>query len=463
MLDSRPIPLTGGRSPARIVVVGGGAAGVLTAAALARQADGGSVEIRVIERESCCGPGLAYGKAEPAHLLNNTANRMSAYQDDPDHLLRWCAERGIAAERGSFLPRPTYGRYLSSVLGSAGETPGVTVVRVRGEVVRVGDESGRASVELSCGWSVPGETVVLALGNPPPHPQPVRGTVLGGQRYVADPWAPRALDAVIADDRVLLLGTGLTMVDVALSLAARHPGIRMVAASRHALLPRPHAQVPFPVADGVAPEEPGLRPLVRAVVRQIRAAEAAGRDWRGVVDGIRPQIGDLWEGLSYEDRDRFVRHLARRWEVHRHRMAPAVAERIDRMRASGQLVVRSGLPEVAGFTRVVNCTGPQSVSATGWNALVDRLIADGMARPDPLRLGFDLDRHGGLVAATGVASDRLYAIGAARRGTRWEAAAIPEIRRHASDLAAHLLGRAAATEASGELVEARRLAEAREA
>ena len=116
------------------------------------------------------------------------------------------------------------------------------------------------------------------------------------------------------------------------------------------------------------------------------------------------------------------------------------------MRASGQLELRSGLPELAGFTRIVNCTGPQSVAAPGWNALVDRLLGDGLARPDPLRLGFDLDRHGALVDATGTASHRVYAIGAARRGTRWEAAAIPEIRRHASDLAAHLLGPAAASE-----------------
>ena len=447
MRDSGSIRSADPRSAARIVVVGGGAAGVLTAAALAQRAGADRpVEIRVIERESCVGPGLAYGRAAPEHLLNNTANRMSAYRDDPDHLLRWCAARGVSADRGSFLPRPVYGRYLSSVLGNAGAMPGATVLRIRGEAIGVREAADRTSVELTCGWSVPGDAVVLALGNPPPHPQPISDVVLGRPRYVADPWAPGALDAVGADDRVLLVGTGLTMVDVALSLAARWPGVRMVAASRHALLPQPHAQVPFPVSDGVAPPEPGLRSLVHAVGLQIRAATAAGRDWRGVVDGIRPQIGDLWEGLSYEDRDRFVRHLARRWEVHRHRMAPAAADRVDAMRASGQLVVRSGLPELAGFTRIVNCTGPQSVAAPGWNALVDRLLADGQARPDPLRLGFDLDREGALVDATGTASPRVYAIGAARRGTRWEAAAIPEIRRHASDLAAHLLGPAAASD-----------------
>jgi uncharacterized NAD(P)/FAD-binding protein YdhS len=172
----------------------------------------------------------------------------------------------------------------------------------------------------------------------------------------------------------------------------------------------------------------------------LRAADAAGRDWRGVVDGIRPQIGDLWEALTYEDRERFVRHLARRWEVHRHRMAPEVADRIARLRTSGQLTIQTDPPELAEFTRVVNCTGPQSVAATGWNALVDQLLADGMARPDPLDLGFDLDRDGALVDSTGKASRRVYAIGAARRGARWEAAAIPAIRTHAAALTDLLLG-----------------------
>ena len=260
MGDSGSIRVADSRSATRIVVVGGGAAGVLTGAALARRADTDRpVEIRVIERECGVGPGLAYGTADPEHVLNNTANRMSAYSDDPDHLLRWCAIRGVPADRGSFLPRPLYGRYLSSVLGGAGTTPGATVLRIRGEAVGVRETDDGTSVELSCGWSVTGDAVVLALGTPPPHPQPVPGVLLGGPRYVADPWAPGALDAVGPDDRVLLLGTGLTMVDVALSLAARRPGVRMVAASRHALLPRPHAQVPFPVSDGVAPPEPGLR------------------------------------------------------------------------------------------------------------------------------------------------------------------------------------------------------------
>jgi uncharacterized NAD(P)/FAD-binding protein YdhS len=41
-----------------------------------------------------------------------------------------------------------------------------------------------------------------------------------------------------------------------------------------------------------------------------------------VVDGVRSMVNSLWNGLSLEDRRRFLRHLGRYWEVHRHRMAP---------------------------------------------------------------------------------------------------------------------------------------------
>jgi FAD-NAD(P)-binding len=82
-----------------------------------------------------------------------------------------------------FPARPTYGRYLSRVLGSAGATPDATVLRIRGEAVRIREAAERTSVELTCGWSVPGGVVVLALGNP----QPIRDAVYSGPRYVADP------------------------------------------------------------------------------------------------------------------------------------------------------------------------------------------------------------------------------------------------------------------------------------
>ena len=58
-------------------------------------------------------------------------------------------------------------------------------------------------------------------------------------RYAKDPWAAGALD-VDPDGEVLLLGTGLTMLDIAIALKEHgHRGV-IHAVSRRGLLPQPH-------------------------------------------------------------------------------------------------------------------------------------------------------------------------------------------------------------------------------
>jgi len=445
-----PRILSAHATPTRVVVVGGGAAGTLTGTHLLRQArPEAPVEVRIVERSDVVGPGLAYGAADPHHLMNNTATRLSAFPDDPDHLLRWCAEHGIGTDRGAFLPRRTYGRYLAALITELPETPWRRLIRVRGEAVRIdaGDEHGTAGVvQLSCGWTQPADSVVLALGNPPPSPREGVAGVFAGTRYVADPWLFGALDDISGSDRVLLVGTGLTMVDVAVSLARRHPGIRMVATSRHGLLPRVHARQPAPVGAGLADAPHTLRGLLSVFREQLGQARSAEHDWQGLVDGVREQVADLWRGLSDADRERFLRHVARRWEVHRHRMAPSVHDELTDLLDCGRLTVHPGVPPgLASFTRVVNCTGPQPVSAPGWSALVDGLLTEGRARPDAVGLGLDVDPHGRVVRGDGSPSSWLYAVGLARRGTLYETTAIPELREQAGALASRLLGEAAGT------------------
>jgi uncharacterized NAD(P)/FAD-binding protein YdhS len=432
----------GQRPSTRVVVVGGGAAGTLVTAHLLRRATPEQpVEVRVVERSGVLGPGLAYGAADPHHLLNNTATRMSAYPDDPDHLLRWCADCGIVPDRGAFLPRRTYGRYLAGLVADIPETPWRRAIPVHGEAVRVDParDGCRAVVQLSSGWTQPADTVVLALGTPPPRP--VRNADFTGGRYVADPWLPGALERIGGSDRVLLLGTGLTMVDVAISLARQHPGVRLVATSRHGLMPRPHASQPVPLGAGLAAAPRTVRGLVAQFRRQLSQADASGHDWQGVVDGVREQISGLWRELPAEERERFLRHVARRWEVHRHRMAPSVHNELEGLRASGTLTLHAGgVPDPSTFTRIVNCTGPQPVCASGWSALVDGLLSDGLARPDALGLGFDVDADGRVVRGDGSVSPELHAVGYARRGTEYETTAVPELREQAQALARQLLG-----------------------
>jgi uncharacterized NAD(P)/FAD-binding protein YdhS len=431
----------------RILVVGGGASGALTAANLLRAAGPGrAVDVRVIEREDVIGPGLAYRTTDPRHLLNNYAARLSVFEQEPDHLLRWCAARGLHAEPQSFLPRNLYGRYLADVLASTEVPEGSRLHRMRGEVVDVEPLEQGFAVHLACGWRHEADVVVLALGNPPPRR--VTDHELLGRRYLSDPWSPGLLDALSADDEVLLIGTGLTMVDVAAQISATHPRTRMVAMSRHGLLPASHVRRTLRPFDGFKPDTSSLSRLIRDVRRRVEEVEEVGGNWRDVIDSVRPFADELWQRLGADDQERFVRHVARRWEVLRHRMAPEMADVIDDLVSAGTLRISTpDKVDVSRFSRVVNCSGPAPVCTPGWNAVVDRLAVRGLLRPDRLALGLDVDEHGTLIDATGRPTPGLYAMGAARRGHGWEVAAIPDLRRQASSLAEVLVADHAPTRA----------------
>src|SRR5205823_4834405 len=189
--------------------------------------------------------------------------------------------------------------------------------------------------------------------------------------------------------------------------------------------------------------------LVAAIRAEVRLAAALDQDWRTVVDGLRPRTPALWAALPESERARLHRHALRYWEVHRHRMAPQVADRIERLRRSGRLRVTAGhvvsvTPasggaavtvrprggRAAGATlpgeirlqagAVIRCTGPREHLDSVGDPLLDGLFAVGDARPGPLGLGLAVDCDGRLLDRAGEPSDTLWAIGPLRRGALLE-------------------------------------------
>ncbi|HEY7271398.1 MAG TPA: FAD/NAD(P)-binding protein [Actinoplanes sp.] len=424
-----------------VAVIGGGCAGVLLTRELLR-CTGDDV---VLIEPGKPGGGIAYGTAQPWHVLNSRAGTMSADPDEPDHFVHWANARGIPATRDDFLSRRDYGRYLSDVLADAATAcPGrLRILRGHARSIRT------ASVSMMDDSMIRADHIVLAVGNPAAE-QPA--AVPNHPNYVADPWRAGALDAVPADAPVLLLGTGLTAVDVALSLTAtgHHPSAPIVAVSRRGLLPLSHSRIPAPPA---LPALAGCRTL-RDVVRTVRAAARTSGDWRPIVDGLRPWLDQLWAAFAPAEQEAFLRHLARPWECHRHRMAPDVADRIAALRTAGTLEVRRGgvrsigperngglfvelNPVAERFAAVVNCAGPGRLPAAAPTVVRDLLDA-GVARIGPHRLGLDVDAAGRLVGADGSVQPGLWVLGPLRRGVLWETTAVPEIRAQARGLAAGL-------------------------
>lgn len=425
----------------RVAIVGAGFSGALQAINLLRH-DGPSAML--IERRGDAGRGVAYSAAHPSHLLNVRAANMSAFPDEPDHFVRWLAAN--RPDLSGFVPRIVYGDYLRDLLDDAKRRAGDRLGLIRGDAVDLAMDGDTVRLRLADGGTIEADRAILAAGNLPPLEPPEIATAgLPADLYAPDPWTGDLATGLSDDDTVLAIGSGLTMVDVALLLEAKGFRGRIVAMSRRGLAPRAHVEQPYrPLG---YPERPPLDPV--ALLRFVREAAADG-EWRAAVDGLRPHTQDIWLGASDTGRSRFLRHLRPWWDVHRHRLAPEVASRIAEMQARGQLSIVAGKLssverestharvrwrprgddriEALAVRRIVNCSGPMGNLDRATDPLLLNLRKAGLIRADRHRLGIEVNAAAETIGANGLANPRLLALGPMTRGAFWEIVAVPDIR-----------------------------------
>ena len=426
-----------------VIIVGGGFSGTMLAAELARR----GVRATLVERSGREGRGTAYSTPEDAHLLNVAAAKMGAWADEPEHFAKTVEGEGY--QPGDFVPRRRYGEYLSGILQEAEASGLVNVARADAQKAQP-LAGGGWKVTLGDGSTLAAKSLVVAHGNQSPEP-PVAAEGISGRLFVNDPWSDEGRKAVeraaACNSEVLLIGTGLTMVDVVLSLdEAGHRG-RICALSRRGLAPRAHAaHDPAPVRIDEVPQ--GSLKQLWAWLR----SRSARVGWRAAVDSIRPYTHQIWQALNHADRLRFLRHARPWWDVHRHRIAPEVAARIKQLVQEGRLHIVAGrvksmLEEDGGlsvaiqrrgmdntksvkFGLAVNCTGPLGAISESDDPLLNSLFDGGHARPDSLDLGLEVDSRSRIAG-----SKRAWALGPLTKGRFWEITAVPDIRGQVAQVA----------------------------
>lgn len=428
----------------KVAIIGGGFSGAMLAARLAEA----GVASTLIDRTRDFGPGVAYSTLFDRHLLNVRSNRMSAVEGRPDDFVGWLkAHHPRHANAEGFAPRRLYGLYLRDRLATVEAARPGLIDRVAGEAAGIEG----STVRLSDGRRIEAGAVILTTGNPAPK---TAGPSGGAGRIVDDPWAAAALDRIEPDDDVVIIGTGLTMVDMVLWLQARGWRGKATALSRRGLKPRAHGaghDTPIPPTAALTGGALSAR-----LAEGRRLAETGG--WRGVMEGLRPLTADLWVAADAATRARFLRHLRPWWDVHRHRLPPAIALTIEALETSGRLEIVAGRigrieqtgdgvtvrwiprngarrPPLRGGW-LIDCSGPGHDPAA--DPLIGPLVASGRARLEALGLGLELDGEGRVLGADSAADPDLFVLGPPARAAFWETTAVPDIRKRIETMVGRL-------------------------
>ena len=444
-----------------VAVIGAGASGTLTAIHLTAAAGQASrrTDIVLVDPDPV-GRGVAYSSPDPRHRLNVPAGRMSAWPDRPEHFTQWLiAHVDADATAATFAPRHVYGRYLRAALDdvvAATESVNLTVLSER--VTGLSRHGRRLRMTLESAYTLPVDAAVLAIGHGHLSTDWAPAELRRSPRFIADPWSDGALQGTGADQPVLLVGSGLTMADVARVVGSNGSVVHTV--SRHGLLPLAHPDVPaIPVPAPALPPAPLTWPAARRFVfDHVRSVKDAGGDVRAAVDSLRPITTALWQLLPEPEQQRFLSSGARRWDRMRHRVEPTTGEFLRQAHRDGRLVVHTGEisrcqdgadrltvtisngshQTVLDLAAVVNCTGPRSDLSSDSDPLILNLLTSGTVAPGRHHIGLTTDDQGRVLAMDGAAT-RIWTLGPLRRGQLWESTAVPEIRAQASSLATALV------------------------
>lgn len=439
----------------RIIIIGGGASGVLTAISLLRAA--GRFRVTIIEPRQWLGRGFAYGEAQPFHLLNVRAANMSAYPDVPDHFLDWLDRKkitvGVTGEgRFRFVPRRTYGEYLAEQLDVLALAPAARgrLLRIRGEATAFSRTGAELVVGLADGRRIAGDVAVLATGYAQRQPSSLPHTLPS--------WSSVDPALLAGTTHVLIIGTGHSAIDhLQLLLAAGYAG-KITMLSRHGFLPAVHKPVePAQIDAGLIPFGARLSGAWRWFRNQATEAERNEGDWRSVLDGMRPHAQAFWRSLSMEEQRRFIRHARAWYDVRRHRLAPSITATLARLKSEGRLQVIGGrvrsVTEVGNdaqvvyrrrgeseerllrVQRIIECIGFDLDPRTSRNPILVDLLEQGLAQPGPHGLGLEVSPTCALIDAEGLPASDLFAVGPLTRGQFWEAVGLPDIRQQGAKLA----------------------------
>ena len=501
-----------------IAIIGGGAAGASVAHYLVQSLESLSiaakVEIKLYEKRGVIGPGLAFQRDNDVLLMNMVSQDASLLANEPENFWRWLARTehsqyrdyvlsGSAIIPNGFVPRGLFGCYLKSMFEQAvdhAHCSGINLSVHHTEVVGLQKMGARFDVMTATGENASFDYVILCTGNT----KPVDYYGLSGHaRYIHEPYPVQPyLGKIAPHDRVAVIGTQLTGVDVAITLAYHgHQGeIHLISRSRELPSIRsvlaPHQLQFMTVATlRTLREKRGGNVGLRDILRLLRKEFAlVGADWKEVLfrscEQIEPQeyfasglqkalkdqpwqwvmvavdhvVEHFWNALGEADKTTFMKLYHRHWNSRRAPLPVPTAYKIHSLMVSGQVKFRSGIANISvadqgmfkatfsgetaqgvetvieEFDWVINATGPaREVDENQDVNIVNDLLDAETAVKHP---------HGGIrvefessavIDANGTPDRQLYAIGQLACGTYYFVSSLEMISLRSREVAQHVV------------------------
>lgn len=453
-----------------IAIIGGGFCGAATLINLIRNATE-PLKIILINKDKTLGKGVAFNSSNHNHLLNVRVSNMSPFVNEPLHFAEWISKQSDLKAFMStdfidkFITRNVYGKYIESLLKrTIAEAPAFLDIEIRiDEAIAVNQSTKKTIINLASGKSLIADKIVLALGVfPPANIKITNSTFYDSKKYFLNPWTPNAVKNIHMEESFFLIGTGLTSIDLIISLYQKGYQGKVYAFSKNGRLPMIHternayAAIQSEMKSGLS-----LLTYFKIFRKHLKIATKSGHTTADVIDALRPITQQLWMGMSITDKKQFIRHLSSLWNIARHRVPQQAHHKMQELIRNGKLELLSGnlinIEEQNGNVnitiknrksdqiqkinvgRVINCTGPQSDIYKIDHPLLQSLIANGLITPNELNIGINTTISCKAIDSNNMVSDQLYVLGSMLRGLFWESSAVPELRKQAEFIAKNII------------------------
>jgi uncharacterized NAD(P)/FAD-binding protein YdhS len=448
-------------STKKVLIIGGGFSGMMIAINLIMNEDDALITIINDTYEPPLG--AAYSTKNNVHLLNVPAGKMSAFANKPSDFIDWLKSkkeyRHLLTDsiENEFVSRTIYGAYLTDIFENYKSHPKINWINGTANDINITSEGYDIILKNNERYS--GNILILASGNMLPSNPPIKNeTFYYSKNYFRNPWNDSFLNTISRNKPILIIGTGLTMIDCLLSLKSIQFKEKIYAISPRGYIPKSHTKVELYPDFYSEIKGHTLLTIFKTVRKHIKIAEEKNIPWQSVIDSLRPYVQDIWKSFADKEKLQFISHVRHIWGVARHRLPQHIHSEIEQLIKTGQLEIIGGRinniietndnelnveillrkqknNKTIKASCAINCTGPQTNYNEIENELYQNLIRKKIILPDTNRLGIKATTNYEVLKSENTAYKNMYAIGSLLRGVLWETTAIPELKQQAYDIA----------------------------